>query len=80
MRAMTLMPGEPGAAAVDEVADPARETGGVLVRGLLVGGCGTDREIAEGARGGALRSSDWAAKPARTEEGTQWLFALKTTL
>ena len=34
-----------------EVADPARETGGVLVRGLLVGGCGTDREIAEGAYG-----------------------------
>ena len=81
MRAMTVMPSEPGAAAIDEVADPARETGGVLVRGLLVGGCGTDREIAKGAYGGgALRSSDWAAKPARTEEGTQWLFALKTTL
>jgi hypothetical protein len=48
---MTVMPGEPGAAAVDEVADPARETGGVLVRGLLVGGCDIDREIAEGAYG-----------------------------
>lgn len=37
MRAMTVVPGEPGTAAVDEVADPARESGGLLVRGLLVG-------------------------------------------
>ena len=50
---MTVVPGEPGAAAVDEVADPARETGGLLVRGLLVGLCGTDCEIAKGAYGEA---------------------------
>jgi hypothetical protein len=81
MRAMIVVPGEPATAAVDEAADPARETGGPLVRGLPVGVCGTDPEIAEGrVRGGALRSSDWPAKLARTEEGTQWLCALKTTL
>jgi glucose 1-dehydrogenase len=51
MRAMTVVPGEPGTAAVDEVADPAAEIDGLLVRGLLVGVCGTDREIAEGAYG-----------------------------
>ena len=66
MRAMTVVPGEPGTAAVDEAADPARETGGPLVRGLPVGVCGTDREIAEGAYGEApLRSSDWPAKIGR---------------
>jgi threonine dehydrogenase-like Zn-dependent dehydrogenase len=53
MRAMTVVPGEPETAAVDEVADPAGETGGLLVRGLLVGVCGTDREIVEGAYGEA---------------------------
>jgi threonine dehydrogenase-like Zn-dependent dehydrogenase len=74
MRAMTVVPGEPGTAAVVEVADPARETGGLLVRGLLVGVCGTDREIAEGAVHAG------PAKLARTEEGTLWLCASKTTL
>jgi threonine dehydrogenase-like Zn-dependent dehydrogenase len=48
---MTVVPGEPGTAAVEEVADPARETDRLLVRGLLVGVCGTDREIAAGAYG-----------------------------
>ena len=55
MRAMTVVPGEPGTAAVDEVADPARESGGLLVQGLLVGVCGTDPQIAEGAYGEAPR-------------------------
>jgi hypothetical protein len=32
MRAITMMPGEPGTTAVDEVADPARQTGGLLIR------------------------------------------------
>jgi hypothetical protein len=55
MGAMTVVPGIPGTAAVDEVADPAREQGSI----------------------DPLR---WPAKLARTEEGTQWLCALKTTL
>lgn len=49
--AMTVVPGKPGTAAVDEVANPASVSDGLLVRGLLVGVCGTDHEIAEGAYG-----------------------------
>jgi glucose 1-dehydrogenase len=48
---MTVVPGKTGTAAVDEFADPAGETDALLVRGLRVGVCGTDREIAEGAYG-----------------------------
>ena len=51
MRAMTVAPGEPGTASVDEVADPAGAIDALLVRGVLVGVCGTDREIAEGVYG-----------------------------
>jgi threonine dehydrogenase-like Zn-dependent dehydrogenase len=48
---MTVVPGQPGRAAVDDFPDPAGQAGELLVRGLLVGVCGTDREIAEGAYG-----------------------------
>jgi threonine dehydrogenase-like Zn-dependent dehydrogenase len=53
MRAMTVVPGEPGTAALNELPDPVGETDGLLVRGLLVGVCGTDREIADGVYGEA---------------------------
>jgi threonine dehydrogenase-like Zn-dependent dehydrogenase len=53
MRAMTVEPGRAGSAAVDDVPDPASSDGSVVVRGLLVGVCGTDREIAEGGYGTA---------------------------
>jgi D-arabinose 1-dehydrogenase-like Zn-dependent alcohol dehydrogenase len=49
VRAMTVVPGRRGSARVEEVPDP--QGGSLLVRGLLVGVCGTDREIAEGAYG-----------------------------
>ena len=64
---MTVVPGEPGTAAVDEVADPARETGGLLVRVSLVGVCGTDREIAEGAVHAGRPSSQ---EPRREHSGS----------
>ncbi len=48
--AMTVVPGEPGTAAVDEVPDAPRDTVAMVCR-LMVGVCGTDREIAEGAYG-----------------------------
>ncbi len=51
MRAMTVEPGRAGSAAVDEVPDPGDLDGTLLVRGQLVGVCGTDREIAEGVYG-----------------------------
>ncbi len=51
MLAMTAVPGQPGSAAVEDVPDPSDADGALLVRGLLVGVCGTDREIAEGQYG-----------------------------
>ncbi len=51
MRAITAVPGQRGSVGVEEVAEPAEADGALLVRGLLMGVCGTDREIAEGAYG-----------------------------
>jgi threonine dehydrogenase-like Zn-dependent dehydrogenase len=48
---MTVTPGSPGSAGVEELPDPDAEDGTLLVRGLLVGVCGTDREIAAGSYG-----------------------------
>jgi glucose 1-dehydrogenase len=51
MRAMAVVAGHGGTAGIVEVPDPREEDGGLLVRGHLVGVCGTDREIAEGTYG-----------------------------
>jgi threonine dehydrogenase-like Zn-dependent dehydrogenase len=51
MRAMTVMPGCKGTAAVETLDEPALGQGELLVSGRLVGVCGTDREIAEGVYG-----------------------------
>ena len=48
---MTVEPGRKGSAGLAEVEDPDPQDGDLLVRGLLIGVCGTDREIAEGAYG-----------------------------
>lgn len=53
MRALTLVPGKAGTLRLDELGEPAREQGTVLVRALALGVCGTDRELAEGAYGEA---------------------------
>jgi threonine dehydrogenase-like Zn-dependent dehydrogenase len=53
MRALTVVPGKPGSARVDEVGEPPLEDGAVLVEALAVGVCGTDREIVEGRYGSA---------------------------
>ncbi len=55
---MTVAPGRPGTAAAEEVPDPARRDGELLVRGRLIGVCGTDREIADGAYGEATAGAD----------------------
>ena len=52
MRAMVVQPGRAGSAAVAELEGPVGE-GDVVVDGLAVGVCGTDREIADGAYGTA---------------------------
>jgi threonine dehydrogenase-like Zn-dependent dehydrogenase len=51
MRAMTVIPGQPDSAELTELPEPEPKDGEILVEPLLLGVCGTDREIAEGAHG-----------------------------
>ncbi|MGH3999427.1 MAG: theronine dehydrogenase, partial [Pseudonocardiaceae bacterium] len=60
MRALRVRPGRAGSLAVTEVPEPAAELGEdeLLVDGLAVGVCGTDREIAAGEYGWAPPGRD----------------------
>ena len=51
MRAITVAPGIPNSARLDDVPAPPLADGAVLVRTLALGVCGTDREIVAGAYG-----------------------------
>ena len=51
MQALITTPGRPGSTRTATVPDPVRRPGGVLIRTLEVGVCGTDREIAAGEFG-----------------------------
>ena len=51
MRAATIVPGEPDQSAVGELPAPEPAHGELLVEGLLVGVCGTDREVTHQAHG-----------------------------
>jgi threonine dehydrogenase-like Zn-dependent dehydrogenase len=53
MRALTVVPLQAGSAAVLEVDDPEPASGELLVDGVALGVCGTDREIAAGEYGWA---------------------------
>jgi glucose 1-dehydrogenase len=53
MRALTVAPGIANSAQVEDVADPPRSDGVVLVRTVALGVCGTDREIVSGRYGWA---------------------------
>ena len=53
MRALTVAPGIAGSARVEDVAEPPRSDGAILVRTLVLGVCGTDREIVSGRYGWA---------------------------
>lgn len=53
MKALTVTPGRSGTAALSDIAEPATETGSVLVRTMAVGICGTDIEIVSGRYGWA---------------------------
>jgi len=53
MRAITLDPGTPHSAALEEVPEPGPEEGAVLVDGVALGICGTDAEIVRGEYGSA---------------------------
>ena len=53
MRALTVIPLQPGTAAVIDVPDPEPGPGELLVEGIALGVCGTDREIIDGDYGWA---------------------------
>ncbi|MGI5187209.1 alcohol dehydrogenase catalytic domain-containing protein [Promicromonospora sp. CA-289599] len=53
MRALTLIPQQPGSLAVTDIEEPVPRDGELLVDGLAVGVCGTDREIVAGEYGWA---------------------------
>jgi glucose 1-dehydrogenase len=47
LKAIAIVPGRPETAGVIDLPEPAASDGSLLVRTLLIGMCGTDREIAE---------------------------------
>ncbi len=51
MRAITVVPRRPGSAELSEVEEPEPGPGELLVEVVLLGVCGTDREIVEGVHG-----------------------------
>jgi threonine dehydrogenase-like Zn-dependent dehydrogenase len=53
MRALTVAPGIANSARIDDVPEPPRSDGAILVRTLALGVCGTDREIVAGDYGWA---------------------------
>jgi threonine dehydrogenase-like Zn-dependent dehydrogenase len=53
MRAITVVPMQPGSARVDEIGDVRAGPGELLVEGLAMGVCGTDLEIVRGSYGWA---------------------------
>jgi threonine dehydrogenase-like Zn-dependent dehydrogenase len=53
MQAVTVIPMQAGSARLDQVAEPPRQEGDLLVQTLAVGVCGTDLEISRGEYGWA---------------------------
>jgi glucose 1-dehydrogenase len=58
VRAIAVMPGKPGSAGVVDVAGPPLSDGEVLVRGRMVGICGTDAEIVNDGYGTAPEGTE----------------------
>ncbi|MBO0608594.1 glucose 1-dehydrogenase [Myceligenerans salitolerans] len=58
MRALTIHPARTDSLAVTDVPEPAATHGSVLVEGVALGVCGTDREIAAGEYGSAPAGQD----------------------
>ena len=59
MRALTVVPLQQGSMSVRDVADPQPGDGEMLVDGVAIGVCGTDKEIAHGDYGWAPPGSDY---------------------
>jgi glucose 1-dehydrogenase len=58
MQALTVLPGQPGSARLEQVPEPDLREGSVLVGTLAVGVCGTDVEIVSGGYGWAPPGKD----------------------
>jgi glucose 1-dehydrogenase len=58
MRALTVIPHQQGSLAVSDVAEPEPADGELLVDGVAIGVCGTDKEIAAGDYGWAPPGED----------------------
>jgi threonine dehydrogenase-like Zn-dependent dehydrogenase len=58
MRAITVIPGTPGSARLEEVDEPPATAGAVLVEAVAIGICGTDSEIVRGEYGWAPPGRD----------------------
>src|SRR5260370_7954793 len=58
MRALSVVPMQAGSLAVTDFPDPVPGPGELLVEGLALGVCGTDREIATGQYGWAPPGAD----------------------
>jgi threonine dehydrogenase-like Zn-dependent dehydrogenase len=58
MRAITVVPGEPGSAELTDVPEPSPAAGELLVEVVRLGVCGTDREIVDGIHGEAPEGRD----------------------
>jgi hypothetical protein len=78
MRAMTVVPGQKGTAGIEEMPDPDMQDGVLLVRGIAVGICGTDRKIAEGGTVNAGRRHWEQAAAALATADPGWLGGLIT--
>jgi glucose 1-dehydrogenase len=59
MRALTVIPGQPGTVQLRSMPEPAAAQGAVLIQTLAIGVCGTDREIVAGMYGQAPEGADW---------------------
>jgi glucose 1-dehydrogenase len=58
MRAITVAPGQPGSASLEDVPEPPEADGPVVVETLAIGICGTDLEITSGHYGWAPPGRD----------------------
>lgn len=58
VQALTVEPGQAGSARLDERDEPAARPGEAVIEALLVGVCGTDREIVSGSYGAAPPAAD----------------------
>ncbi len=59
MRAVTVIPGVPGSLRLRDVPKPSPGKGQALLRPIMVGICGTDKEIIEGKYGKAPEGSEY---------------------